>query len=207
MTGLLDGHQDKQRKQSMYSIAKTIGLPATFVELRHQSTHEQLPSLSKLRSAAKKALIWIWGYYWQHLGEDTDDPCKTAVLAYLREENEVKSHALLKELEKWPRDQVLRTIEELKGKLPGNKAFLKCAKLSRELMEVEASSSKDDAMVTDTDMQEPEASQPQIEETDHPGGLADPDPDRKSEKVEEQVEDYGWSQFEGTWKPKPIGII
>ncbi|PTB62869.1 Las1-domain-containing protein [Trichoderma citrinoviride] len=78
VTGLLDGHQDKLRKQSMYSIAKNIGLPATFVELRHQATHEQLPSLAKLRSAARKALDWIWDYYWKHLGEAdrAKDPCK-----------------------------------------------------------------------------------------------------------------------------------
>ncbi|ORY71688.1 Las1-like-domain-containing protein [Pseudomassariella vexata] len=70
VTGLLDSHQDKQQKQSMYSVAKTIGLPATFVELRHQCTHEQLPSLLKLRSAAHKSLAWIWDYYWKHLSED-----------------------------------------------------------------------------------------------------------------------------------------
>ncbi|KAH7033281.1 Las1-like-domain-containing protein [Microdochium trichocladiopsis] len=67
VTGLLDSQQDKQKKQSMYSLAKTIGLPATFVELRHQATHEQLPSLLKLRSAAKKALSWIWDFYWKGL--------------------------------------------------------------------------------------------------------------------------------------------
>ncbi|KAK4103915.1 Las1-domain-containing protein [Parathielavia hyrcaniae] len=67
VTGLLDSHQDKQRKMSMYDVAKSVGLPATFVELRHQATHEQLPSLTRLRSAARQALGWIWGYYWAHL--------------------------------------------------------------------------------------------------------------------------------------------
>lgn len=67
VTGLLDGFQDKKRKQSMYSIAKDIGLPATFVELRHQATHEELPALPKFRSAAKKAMDWIWDYYWRDL--------------------------------------------------------------------------------------------------------------------------------------------
>lgn len=67
VTGLLDSQQDKQKKQSMYSLAKTTGLPATFVELRHQATHEQLPSLLKLRSAAGKALAWIWDFYWRDL--------------------------------------------------------------------------------------------------------------------------------------------
>ncbi|KXX78091.1 Pre-rRNA-processing protein las1 [Madurella mycetomatis] len=67
VTGLLDSHQDKQRKMSMYDVAKSVGLPATFVELRHQATHEQLPSLTRLRAAAKKALDWIWEYYWRQL--------------------------------------------------------------------------------------------------------------------------------------------
>jgi ribosomal biogenesis protein LAS1 len=52
---------------SMYDVAKAVGLPATFVELRHQATHEQLPSLTRLRAAARKALEWIWEYYWRHL--------------------------------------------------------------------------------------------------------------------------------------------
>ncbi|KAK3299288.1 Las1-like-domain-containing protein [Chaetomium fimeti] len=67
VTGLLDSHQDKQRKMSMYDVAKSVGLPATFVELRHQATHEQLPSLPRLRAAAASALQWIWDYYWRGL--------------------------------------------------------------------------------------------------------------------------------------------
>lgn len=65
----MDSHQDKARKMSMYAVAKSVGLPATFVELRHQATHEQLPSLTRLRTAAEKALDWIYAYYWQHLEE------------------------------------------------------------------------------------------------------------------------------------------
>lgn len=54
----------------MYSIAKSIGLPASFVELRHQCTHEELPSLQKLRSATDKSLQWIWEHYWKGLAGD-----------------------------------------------------------------------------------------------------------------------------------------
>lgn len=59
----------------MYGVAKSVGLPATFVELRHQATHEQLPSLIRLRVAARKALDWIWDYYWKELPteESADD--------------------------------------------------------------------------------------------------------------------------------------
>jgi hypothetical protein len=68
VTGLLDGYQDKKHKQSMYSIARNIGLPASFVELRHQCTHEELPNLGRLRGAVKKSLSWIWEAYWSSLG-------------------------------------------------------------------------------------------------------------------------------------------
>lgn len=192
VTGLLDGHQDKQRKQSMYSIAKTIGLPATFVELRHQSTHEQLPSLAKLRSAARKALGWIWDYYWKHLGQESEDPCKDAVLAYLREEDETKARGLVDGLGQWPRERVLKTVEDLKTSLPGNKVFLKCAKLSQELVEASAKP-EEDAMVTDTDEIAAGDSQAQ----------AKPELDQSADSDD----DFGWSRFEGTWKPKPIGIV
>ncbi|KAJ2906639.1 hypothetical protein MKZ38_000894 [Zalerion maritima] len=67
VTGLLDSHQEAQKKMSMYSVAKSVGLPASFVELRHQVTHEQLPSLTKLRAAADKALDWIWERYWKEI--------------------------------------------------------------------------------------------------------------------------------------------
>lgn len=73
VTGLLDGHQDRARKLSMYGVAKTVGLPAGFVELRHQGTHEPMPGLAQLRPAAGRALVWIWEYYWRNLPEAEED--------------------------------------------------------------------------------------------------------------------------------------
>ncbi|KAF7547328.1 hypothetical protein G7Z17_g7805 [Cylindrodendrum hubeiense] len=188
VTGLLDGHQDKQRKQSMYSIAKTIGLPATFVELRHQSTHEQLPSLAKLRSAAKKALLWIWDYYWKHLGDDPVDPCRAAVLKYLREDDEVRARKMIKDMEQWSRDTVLVTVAEVRNSLPGNKAFLKCQELSQLLREAEPQKQKEENTAADTAM----------DGTDIPPTAEDGEPGQ---------EDLGWPRFEGSWKAKPIGIV
>ncbi|KAH6845460.1 Las1-like-domain-containing protein [Chaetomium sp. MPI-CAGE-AT-0009] len=80
VTGLLDSHQDKQRKMSMYDVAKSVGLPATFVELRHQATHEQLPSLPRLRAAAASALQWIWDYYWRGLAPPVTLSSRSAAL-------------------------------------------------------------------------------------------------------------------------------
>jgi hydroxyacylglutathione hydrolase len=118
----------------MYSIAKNIGLPATFVELRHQATHEQLPSLAKLRSAARKALVWIWDYYWKHLGEaeKAKDPCRELVLSYLREDDEASRQKIMKQLRQWDLEYLQKTITELQRTLPGNQVFLKCLKLSKD---------------------------------------------------------------------------
>ncbi|TXC09132.1 hypothetical protein FocTR4_00005008 [Fusarium oxysporum f. sp. cubense] len=173
VTGLLDGHQDKQRKQSMYSIAKTIGLPATFVELRHQSTHEQLPSLAKLRTAAKKALLWIWDYYWKQLGEDNSDACRKAVLRYLSEGDESKLAALFQEFERWPPERVLKTVQEVKGSLPGNQAFLKCAELMQRLRESEEDKKSSKSGTADTTMKDTEPDTGEADEED----------------------DFGWSQL------------
>ncbi|KAG6019494.1 hypothetical protein E4U41_003208 [Claviceps citrina] len=181
VTGLLDGHQDKQRKQSMYSIAKTIGLPATFVELRHQATHEQLPSLAKLRSAAKKALDWIWNYYWKHLVENLtapkSDACRDVVLGYLRGGEESQT---MRALDKFAKEKVLGVITELQGSLPGNQAYLRCLKLSREVMmrEDEAVLEEDDAEIVED-------------------GRGD----------EEAVSSSAWGLYQGPWKPKPIGVV
>ncbi|PTB41955.1 hypothetical protein M441DRAFT_67495 [Trichoderma asperellum CBS 433.97] len=186
VTGLLDGHQDKLRKQSMYSIAKNIGLPATFVELRHQATHEQLPSLAKLRSAARKALVWIWDYYWKHLGEaeKAKDPCRELVLSYLREDDEASRLKIMRRLRQWDLEYLQKTIAELQRTLPGNQVFLKCLKLSKDM-----------AAMTVEDANDPD---PKV------GGMPEQeqeqDPDRSSEP------NTGWSRYSGTWRPKPIGV-
>lgn len=71
VTGLLDSQQESKYKVSMYAKAQQIGLPALFVDLRHESTHGDMPPLTNLRSAAQRALQWLWDDYWSKLGEET----------------------------------------------------------------------------------------------------------------------------------------
>lgn len=66
----MDSEQDSKYKVSMYEKAKELALPASFVELRHESIHGELPSLVVLRQAAERALDWLWNDYWRHLGDD-----------------------------------------------------------------------------------------------------------------------------------------
>ncbi|PHH92724.1 hypothetical protein CDD83_5747 [Cordyceps sp. RAO-2017] len=199
VTGLLDGHQDKQRKQSMYAVAKKIGLPASFVELRHQSTHEPLPSRAKLRCMANKALAWIWDYYWKNLPDHVDTPCRHAVLAYLRgpalddddDDDDARRAETLAELRHWDTDTVLRTLAELQQTLPGNQVFLKCLRLSRELVALPPADVDDQpAAPSASDFARP----------------PDPEPERVGPDGDGHL-DSGWSLYEGPWRAKPIGLV
>lgn len=67
VTGLLDSHQESKYKVSMYTQAQKIGLPALFVDIRHEAAHGDMPNLTNLRSAAERALGWLWEDYWKGL--------------------------------------------------------------------------------------------------------------------------------------------
>ncbi|KGM91743.1 rRNA-processing protein LAS1 [Paracoccidioides brasiliensis Pb18] len=74
VTGLVDSKL-YGRKQTMFQKATELGLPASFVELRHEATHRELPSLSVLRNAAHRSLQWLWKFYWVGLPDiATADP-------------------------------------------------------------------------------------------------------------------------------------
>ncbi|KAK2754515.1 rRNA-processing protein las1 [Arachnomyces sp. PD_36] len=57
------------KKRTMFQSAMDLGLPASFVELRHEATHRELPTLVVLRSAAQRSLEWLWDYYWAKIAE------------------------------------------------------------------------------------------------------------------------------------------
>src|SRR5450432_2648260 len=104
----------------MYSIAKNIGLPATFVELRHQCTHEELPTRSKLRAAAERSLLWIWDHYWKNLEASSApadvEECRSILKEYLRwragveSQDEDERQDFAARLRKWNSSQVLEVL-------------------------------------------------------------------------------------------------
>ncbi|KAF4849201.1 Pre-rRNA-processing protein las1 [Colletotrichum siamense] len=217
VTGLLDGHQDKQRKLSMYSVAKTIGLPATFVELRHQATHEQLPSLAKLRSAARKALAWIWEYYWQHLGADEDEEVivgdaaargyREMVTAYLEEAEGARKAERKRLLGRLDESQLLTALSQVM-EAPRDEVVLRGAlRLSRELLhkgqeEVEERE--------DIDLQEQvEEIRTQISRSRDVLMSDARDEEKTAENAEHEGDEsggIGWAKHKGPWKPRPIGV-
>jgi Las1-like len=52
-------------RSSMYAHALELGLPESFVELRHQAIHEEMPHLEILRVRTREALDWLWERWWK----------------------------------------------------------------------------------------------------------------------------------------------
>ena len=64
VNGLVDPSQQSYYADSVLSLASKIDIPGWIVELRHDATHNVLPSLSILRSAAQHMLQWLHQHYW-----------------------------------------------------------------------------------------------------------------------------------------------
>jgi ribosomal biogenesis protein LAS1 len=71
VTGLVDSKLHGL-KRTMFQRAMDLGLPASFVELRHEATHRELPSLVVLRGATQRSLEWLWNYYWAQIDRIAD---------------------------------------------------------------------------------------------------------------------------------------
>ena len=65
VTGLTDVEQTSKSKKSMFDIGREIGLPSSFIDLRHRITHEGQVSLVELRHSAREGLNWLYEYYWK----------------------------------------------------------------------------------------------------------------------------------------------
>jgi Las1-like len=61
-------------QSSMYAHALDLGLPETFVELRHQAIHEEVPSLEVLRVRTGEALEWLWERWWKFNVKGSAEP-------------------------------------------------------------------------------------------------------------------------------------
>jgi len=74
VTGFCDIGRNRERAlepSSMLVIARQIDMPDEFVALRHEATHEDLPSVQRLVAVCEQALEWLWRVYWSRLPEET----------------------------------------------------------------------------------------------------------------------------------------
>lgn len=210
-------HQSKSRKQNMFAVAKTLGLPASFVELRHQISHEALPSLLTLRAGAERALEWIWGYYWAHLSEDEDaapedDSLDAVIRAVCLTENEMARKAAMMKLRKWDETLVLRELSEA-GEKDGSLLW-GAARAAREFVpdgpgKVKAKAEeKLDMDSLDALKAEMEAQMAKLEKvTQDTDVVMDDGEDDDAAEGDGDESSFGWSAYQGTWVPKPIGVV
>lgn len=64
LNGVVD-QSHKKRGQSINDSANSIGIPRLLVDIRHEASHNQLPTLPLLRLASKQALDWLKSHYWE----------------------------------------------------------------------------------------------------------------------------------------------
>lgn len=64
VNGLVDPLQLGAYARSIASISHQLGLPLWLVELRHASTHEDLPSLELLREGARQVRTMIFSFFY-----------------------------------------------------------------------------------------------------------------------------------------------
>lgn len=84
----------------MFQRAMDLGLPTSFVELRHEATHREPPSLVVLRKATQRSLEWLWDNYWAGIDDlghtlavESDDSVsiKMALLEILQQYSTTRS--------------------------------------------------------------------------------------------------------------------
>ncbi|GAA5989055.1 hypothetical protein JCM11641_002310 [Rhodosporidiobolus odoratus] len=125
VNSLVDPLQTTYYARSIASLAAQIGLPLWFVELRHQATHEELPSLSVLRDAARQALDWLYTFYWHPLlnASSASSPLPPLPLDTLRPHIDTYKSILktsIKDASLAPRlkNDLLKTYKEIERKRP-----------------------------------------------------------------------------------------
>ncbi|KAJ3341350.1 Ribosomal biogenesis protein las1l [Gonapodya sp. JEL0774] len=85
VNGLVATVQQGQYAASVVSLARQLGLPAWFVDLRHAATHERMPGITALRNGCSQALAWLDSNYWSVQSAYLINPAssmRTLVLRY-----------------------------------------------------------------------------------------------------------------------------
>ncbi|KAL7122480.1 hypothetical protein ACP275_01G048500 [Erythranthe tilingii] len=84
---LVNGVLEKTRKKNEVSIgeaADAIGIPRMLIDIRHEGSHRDPPSLIVVRLASQKAIDWLVSYYWEP--QEKEIPIQTNQTSNLRKE-------------------------------------------------------------------------------------------------------------------------
>ena len=97
VNGVTDAAQKGRVAASVANLAQQAGIPRLLVDVRHESTHNELPTLCVLRSAARQAMDWLRRRYWEvqrlgvvrgreRVGEVVQAYVQSLLLASMKEE-------------------------------------------------------------------------------------------------------------------------
>jgi ribosomal biogenesis protein LAS1 len=191
----------------MYALAKTLGLPATYVELRHQATHEELPSVQRLRGAARKALKWIWEHYWADLTLDTEEEDTMEELRrVVREEDGDVRREMEERLGRWEGDRIVGGLIEMELEEGDREGLLRSVRLSRRVM---AEDGDPTTLEEVKSIEEVKGELARLRES--LDGSRDEDATgietRSIPITHDHSAESGWALWEGAWTPKPIGTV
>lgn len=64
VNGLVDVSAGRSAFRSVAVVAERLGIPRSAVDLRHESTHQVLPTLASIRIVRDELLIWLQHRYW-----------------------------------------------------------------------------------------------------------------------------------------------
>ncbi len=78
INGLVEGLQTKFYAEPVNAVAARLGIPQWLVDLRHEATHSQLPSLASLRMGAQHLLDWLFRGYWEKQAQDLEQAAAAA---------------------------------------------------------------------------------------------------------------------------------
>ena len=193
----------------MYSIAKTIGLPATYVELRHQATHEELPSLSKLRTATQKALHWIWDYYWAKLlpaPPTKQEECDVFVRQLFDSRGTDGYRELEEDLGRWDEEILVNALWKVDQAGLDKEATAWVSGMLKRILKVECVSSGDINKEREP-AESIEAIRAEMEEMETALDNQDVEMAGDTAWKDGATNGKGWAMWEGPWTPKPIGVV
>ena len=166
--------------------------------------------MPKLRTATQKALRWIWDYYWAKLSTDLSDTqdCKAYVKKLLGERNKQSRRKMEEQLILWDGSEVLEALMEIEGVTEDPEMLMRSLRLSEKIMNVDKSDQLEEVLtpmrvVKDLDGVKAELAKMQADLSD----LEDAEPKLDSLVKPLDLEERGWSMWEGPWTPKPIGSI
>ena len=92
INGLADVLQQRRAvATSVHVLCRQLGIPAWLVDVRHESTHNQMPTLAVLRKAACALLLYFRNVYWQPLFDMRREQMDQAMTLLREYENSVNN--------------------------------------------------------------------------------------------------------------------